>query len=225
MRSKSWGTISVLVALGAYIIIGPAYSSPIKTRKPIIYSGEALSTIAFPVGGLATGNITIGGRGEIREMEIFNRPAKGIHPELTFLAIWVKAEGKSPVAKVLERKLFPPYVAWMGIPRTQLPGLPRFDEVYFRGEFPLAWLEFKDKDVPLQITLETYNPFIPLDPENSGLPVAIFNWHLQNQTKAPVEISLVFSLQNPMGHKNKEGKKTFGGNLNEYLEKESWVGL
>ena len=225
MRTKPWGMILTAILTFLFCLSNLGHSSPTKTRKPLIYSGEALRTIAFPVGGLGTGNITIGGRGEIREMEIFNRPAKGVHPELTFLAIWVKAEGKSPVAKVLERKLFPPYVAWMGIPRTQLPGLPRFDEVYFRGEFPLAWLEFKDKDVPLQITLETYNPFIPLDPENSGLPVAIFNWHLQNQTKAPVEVSLVFSLQNPIGHKNKEGKKTFGGNLNEYLEKESWVGL
>ena len=45
-----------------------------KTRE---FTGDALKTIAFPIGGLGTGNITLGGRGEIRELEIFNRPDKG----------------------------------------------------------------------------------------------------------------------------------------------------
>jgi|Deesub1362B_J571_1020462.scaffolds.fasta_scaffold00001_82 uncharacterized protein (DUF608 family) len=225
MRGQFKGIIPIAVLIFLFSYFGLVQPSLAKTWSPIIYSGEALRTIAFPVGGLGTGNITIGGRGEIREMEIFNRPAKGVHPELTFFALWVKAEGKLPVAKILERKLLPPYVAWMGIPRTQLPGLPRFDEVFFRGEFPLAWLEFKDQEIPLKITLETYNPFIPLDPENSGLPVAIFNWYLQNESDAPVEVALVFSLQNPLRYTNEQGDKILGGNLNEYVEKDSWVGL
>jgi len=174
--------------------------------KMKIYTGEELRTIAFPVGGLGTGNITIGGRGEIREMEIFNRPAKGVHPDLTFFSVWVEPEGKNPTAKILERNLFPPYVAWMGIPRTQLPGVSRFDEVFFRGEYPFAWIEFKDKQVPLKIILETYNPFIPLDTERSGIPGAVFNWKLSNENDFDIKASLCFSMKNPIQSKNQNGQ-------------------
>jgi len=47
------------------------------------FTGQSLKTIAFPIGGLGTGNITLGGRGDIHELEIFNRPRKGIHPDMS----------------------------------------------------------------------------------------------------------------------------------------------
>jgi non-lysosomal glucosylceramidase len=197
------------------IVAGSINAARIHRTK--IYTEEELRTIAFPVGGLASGNITIGGRGEIREMEIFNFPSKGIAPNLTFFSIWVKPEGKNPTAKILERKLFPPYVAWNGIPRTQLPGISRFDEVFFRGEYPFAWIEFKDKHIPLKIILETYNPFIPLDPERSGIPGAVFNWKLSNENNFKIKASLCFSMQNPIQSKNENGKKTYGKDLNQYI--------
>ena len=33
--------------------------------------------IAFPLGGIGTGTISLGGRGNLRDWEIFNRPDKG----------------------------------------------------------------------------------------------------------------------------------------------------
>ena len=160
-----------------------------KIRK---FTGEELKTIAFPIGGLGTGNITIGGRGNIREIEIFNRPNKGKFPELTFFSIWVREEGGEPVSKILERKFFPPYIAWMGIPRTQLPGVARFDEAAFKGEYPFAYLTLKDKNVPADVKLEAYNPFVPLSPEKSGIPAAIFNWKIKNNKNKGV--SAIFKI-------------------------------
>jgi hypothetical protein len=43
----------------------------------LTYTGENLKAICFPIGGIGSGNITLGGRGNIAEMEIFNLPAKG----------------------------------------------------------------------------------------------------------------------------------------------------
>ncbi|MBN1274605.1 MAG: hypothetical protein JXB26_20275 [Candidatus Aminicenantes bacterium] len=197
---------------------------PGKTKSKT-YTVEELRTIAFPVGGLGTGNITIGGRGEIREMEIFNRPAKGVPPDLTFFSIWAKTGEKKSVAKILERKLIPPYVAWMGIPRLQLPGVARFDEAVFEGEFPFARLKFMDKDIPLKVSLEAYNPFIPLDPLRSGIPGAVFNWILKNENNHPIKASLCFSMQNPIKTRNKEGRLQYGKNLNQYIEEDSFRGI
>ena len=182
------------------------------------FTGEALKTIAFPIGGLGTGNITLGGRGEIREMEIFNRPAKGKHPDFTFFSLWAREEGKEPVAKILERKWIPPYTAWMGIPRNQLPGVSRFDEIIFKGEYPFASLTFRDKNMPVGVTLEAYNPFIPLSPERSGIPAAVFKWKIKNEKASRVSVSLAFSMQNPIKTLDKNKQLRYGKNLNEFLD-------
>ncbi len=188
-------------------------------------TGEDLKMIAFPIGGLGTGNITLGGRGEIRELEIFNRPAKEKTPDFTFFSIWAEEQGKESVAKILERQCFPPYVAWMGIPRNQLPGVSRFNEVIFKGEYPFANLAFKDEEVPLEVRLEAYNPFIPLDPERSGFPAAVFNWKIKNVKRSSVQVSLAFSMQNPIRTPDSSGRQSFGKNLNQYIDEGGFRGI
>ncbi len=188
-------------------------------------TGEDLKMIAFPIGGLGTGNITLGGRGEIRELEIFNRPAKEKNPDFTFFSIWAEEQGKESVAKILERQCFPPYVAWMGIPRNQLPGVSRFNEVIFKGEYPFAYLAFKDEAVPLEVRLEAYNPFIPLDPERSGFPAAVFNWKIKNVKGSSVQVSLAFSMQNPIRTPDSSGRQSFGKNLNQYIDEGVFRGI
>ena len=41
------------------------------------YSGKFTKEISFPLGGIGTGSIGIGGDGRLVDWEIFNRPAKG----------------------------------------------------------------------------------------------------------------------------------------------------
>jgi len=189
------------------------------------FTGKDLKTIAFPIGGLGTGNITLGGRGEIRELEIFNRPDKGKHPDFTFFSIWVKEEGKESVAKILERKLISPYVAWMGIPRSQLPGVSRFEEATFRGEYPFVYFTLIDNVVPVGVQLEAYNPFIPLSPERSGIPGAVFNWKVKNEKTSKVAVSLAFSMLNPIKTLDKNKRQSYGRNLNQYIDESHFKGI
>ena len=51
------------------------------------FTGAALKEIAFPLGGIGTGTVSLGGRGDLRDWEIFNRPAKGTHLPYTFFAL------------------------------------------------------------------------------------------------------------------------------------------
>ena len=43
----------------------------------MIYEGEYTSQISFPLGGIGSGSIGLGGSGMLVDWEIFNRPAKG----------------------------------------------------------------------------------------------------------------------------------------------------
>ncbi len=190
------------------------------------FIGNHLKEIAFPIGGIGTGNITLGGRGDLRDWEIFNRPGKGKQPNLTFFAIYARAFRGLPVAKILERKLQPPYTGWMGIPRQTLSGAARFNEVEFRGEYPFAWLDFRDNQIPVSIKLEAYNPMIPLDPDNSGIPVAIFNWTISNSKADRIEVAICFSMQNPIGTDGKDfGSSLVKNGVNEFIDNNKIRGL
>ena len=72
------------------------------------FTGEALRAIAFPLGGIGTGTVSLGGFGNLRDWEIFNRRNKGSMVPFTFGALRITAGGKT-TARILERELMPPY--------------------------------------------------------------------------------------------------------------------
>ncbi|MHB1293984.1 MAG: GH116 family glycosyl-hydrolase [Anaerolineae bacterium] len=162
------------------------------------YAGEPLREVAFPLGGIGTGTVSLGGRAELRDFEIMNTPAKGFNPPYCFFALRCEAAGREPVARVLEGVLQPPYGGAFGV-RTPLAGLPRMREVRLDAAYPLARYTLGDPDVPLEIALEAFNPLAPLDVEASSLPVAVLRYVLHNPTNAPVEYSIAGSLYNCIG--------------------------
>jgi uncharacterized protein (DUF608 family) len=164
------------------------------------FSGRALGEIAFPLGGIGTGTVSLGGRGQLRDWEIFNRPAKGFTMPYTFFAIWAQAQGGQPIERVLEARLTPPYTRADGLASNELSGLPRLDSCTFQGAYPFANIAFSDKRLPLQVALEAFNPMVPLDADLSGMPIAIFKWKLHNPGPAPVDSTLAFSLANLTGY-------------------------
>jgi non-lysosomal glucosylceramidase len=194
------------------------------------FSGESLREVAFPLGGIGTGTISLGGRGNLQDWEIFNRPAKGKNLPYTFFALWARPEGGSKVARVLERRLLPPYQAGSGLPTSQVSGLPRLREAIFTGGYPLAWVDFEDEALPLSVSLEAFNPFVPMDERASGMPIAVFLWTLRNSGFQPVEACLVFNLLNACGY---DGQATlrnrhhtlFGQNLNQFVREEGLCGI
>ncbi len=124
--------------------------------------------IAFPLGGIAAGSISLGGRGQLRDWEIFNRPDKGRTPSYAFPSVWAQVDGSKPVVRVLKARLQPPYQAAEGLGPGNVPGLARMDGATFTGEFPLAQLEFHDRKLPERVRLEAFNPISPLDAEDSA---------------------------------------------------------
>ncbi|MDZ7391427.1 MAG: non-lysosomal glucosylceramidase [candidate division KSB1 bacterium] len=190
------------------------------------FTGQALAQVAFPLGGIGTGTVSLGGRGELRDWEIFNRPGKGFSLPFTFFALWAKPVEGEPVAKILERRLLPPYTGAFGLPQNQLAGVARLDEAVFRGEYPFAWIEFHDEQIPVQVRMEAWNPLIPHDPEESGLPVALISWTVKNPTASRIKVSVASSMFNPVGTDGRElSGNALGGNLNEYRDTGKLRGL
>ena len=174
----------------------------LKRGRQRTFTGSSLAEVAFPLGGIGTGTICLGGRGNLRDWEVFNHPAKGRNLPMTFFAVWAKQEGKDPVAKILERQLLPPFTGSGGHDRSNLGGVGRLSEAKFGGEYPFASIEFQDRKLPVKATLEAFNPFVPLNVDDSSIPVAIFNWRFENRSAKPVELSLMATMTNPLGSQN-----------------------
>jgi non-lysosomal glucosylceramidase len=154
---------------------------------------------AFLLGGIGTGNVSVGSRGELRDWEIFNRPEKGNHLPYTGFYIWAKSRGKKPVAKVLEAQLAAPHDGASGYHSNTLAGLPRFPGAVMRAEYPFVHIDFKKTEMPVQVSLEAFTPFIPLSAEDSAYPAAILRYHVKNTSALAVEVSLAGSLANATG--------------------------
>ncbi|HUE21532.1 MAG TPA: GH116 family glycosyl-hydrolase, partial [Bryobacteraceae bacterium] len=147
---------------------------------PRVFSGRRLTAIAFPLGGVCAGCISLGGRGQLRDWEIFNRPDRGNAPSYAFPAIWAQTGNRKPVARVLESRIQPPFEGSSGLGANNAPGLTRLTSATFTGEFPLARIDFSDAALPVKVSLEAFSPFIPHEPDESGLPVAILRYRVSN---------------------------------------------
>ncbi|MCX6625093.1 MAG: hypothetical protein NTY38_29345, partial [Acidobacteria bacterium] len=66
-------------------------ASPIRVGR--VFRDEALREIAFPLGGIGTGMVSLGGYGNLRDWEIFNRPNKGSVLPFTFAALRLAGGG------------------------------------------------------------------------------------------------------------------------------------
>jgi len=78
----------------------PQTAAPLDIAYPRVFSGRQTKMIAFPLGGVAAGAISLGGRGQLRDWEIFNKPDKGAAPNYAFPSIWAQAGNGKPVARV-----------------------------------------------------------------------------------------------------------------------------
>ncbi|MEO7910841.1 MAG: GH116 family glycosyl-hydrolase [Roseiflexaceae bacterium] len=178
----------------------PDRSWPILTR----YDQDHLARIALPLGGIGTGTVSLGGRGNLHDWEIVNRPAKGFTPSNCFFALYAQPVDGPSVTRALEGALTPHYEGSSGSMAAN-HGLPRFRSCSFAAAYPFGQVLLADPDVPLDVRIEAFNPLIPADADRSGIPVAILRFVLSNPSNQPIIASVCGSLQNFIGSDGSNG--------------------
>ncbi|MCC8132917.1 MAG: non-lysosomal glucosylceramidase [Tannerellaceae bacterium] len=165
-----------------------------------VCTGEYNSRIAFPVGGMGTGMYCLEGTGFISHMSIRHKPDI-YHEPVMFAAIHVK--GYENGAKVLEgpvaewRKFGSP-MSGLGGPGGANYGLPRFTNSTFKARFPFGYVSLTDDDIPLDVTITGWSPFIPGDEDNSSLPVGVLEYTFENKSGKPLEAVFSYNSRNFM---------------------------
>jgi non-lysosomal glucosylceramidase len=107
------------------------------------------------------------------------------------------------------------------------PGVAR---TTFSGTYPIARLGYLDPALPLDVTLEAFNPMVPLDVDASSIPGALFTFWLVNTDHYALHGTLGASVQNAVGWDGItpiDGVHApgYGGNTNRLLRRDGWTSV
>lgn len=234
--NKKYFTLKIAATILLYLIFSEnTTAQEWNTKWPILktYEGKYLDEVAMPLGGIGTGTVSIGGKGDLRDWELMNRGAIGYLPAFKFVqptiangpffALYYKQQNKPAEIKVLEGPVaVKDYYGDWGSDAVN-SGFPRFEETIFAAAYPLAQINFKHIDVPVAVRLEAFNPLIMGDADKSGIPVAVLRYVLTNNTDQPIETSVVGMVPNYIGVDGWSGAPK--ENYNEYKESNGVKGL
>jgi len=214
----------LIIAIAALAVYGACLSAVAATGEPPMSAGSGLAQqtdgvewpilkrydedhlrcIALPLGGIGTGTISLGGRGNLRDWEIMNQPAKGYIPVAAkagstvgpFFALYVRTAGGETITRAIEGPIdVAEYEGAFGSTAVN-HGLPRFRECSFAAAYPLGQVFLSDPDIPVDVTIKAFNPLVPADAETSGIPVAILRYVLHNRTDYPLDVSVCGNVPN-----------------------------
>ena len=156
--------------------------------EPEWFRGDDLNTIGMPVGGLCCGQVYLGGDGRLWHWNIFNQQnrtgsAHYANPmpveskvDLGF-SIRVQS-GDTDAIRPLDRAGFP--------------------KVRFRGAYPMGFVEYADEEFPVEISLEAFSPFSPLEVDDSSLPLTVMRYTVRNVSEKIAKVSLAGAMANPV---------------------------
>lgn len=187
------------------------------------YDQNHLRQIGLPLGGIGTGVVSLGGRGNLHDWEIVNRPAKGFELKQTFFSLYTKTNDGKSTAHALEGVI--PPADYEGARGATVPnhGLPRFRNCKFEAAYPFGQVVLSDADVPLNVRLQAFNPLIPGDANASGIPVAVLRFVLENNTDQDIDAAVCGSLQNFIGTDGTSGECK--QNVNSYRHQDNLSGI
>ncbi|WP_345684281.1 GH116 family glycosyl hydrolase [Novipirellula caenicola] len=180
------------------ILSDPALTAP---GKPRVYEGENLAAINFMVGGIGAGAIQFNGKAEPAIWQIACNFSEERIAD-SFLAVRAESEGGKPVVRALQTEAVGPFAA--------MPSLK------FEGEYPLGTYRFEEPALPVEIELQVFNPFLPMDLKNSAIPCAIYTITAKNTSSARVKVDVLAAQKNALGYAEGQGGK-FGRNQNQIV--------
>jgi non-lysosomal glucosylceramidase len=196
------------------------FAQSIIVDWPILkhYDQNHLLNIALPLGGIGTGTVSLGGRGELRDWQIMNRP--GIKFESTlkgnnapFFSVYVKPEGKAAMTKALIGPFHPSeYQHYEGRPVNQ-HGMPRFSNASFDAAYPFGQVNLSDDVLPVSVKIKGFNPFIPGNTAASSIPIAVLTYEVTNNTNQPMEVAVCGTMRNFIGMDGSKTRRDWKGDV------------
>ncbi len=229
----------LLAALLVPAVLGAQQWRPSEWPVLRSYDEAHLQQVALPLGGIGTGTVSLGGRGELRDWEMMNVPGKGNSTVMTgndapLFAIFTKEKDGESATRLLAGPLYPQeYLHYEGRPVNH-HGLPRFDHASFDAAYPFGQVNLSDPGMPVKVRIKGFNPLVPGDSQISGLPIAILTYEVTNTSVNELEVAVCGAIRNFIGKDGQDYTLNWKGdrvpvgakdNKNEYRESGALKGI
>jgi len=167
--------------------------------EPMVYTSrnsDNFEYIGIPVGGIAAGQLFLGGDGKLWYWDIFNNKTGGDVRGVRAYQYPYKRSTPDDKARNYIQQGFDICTDSGSDTETRRLDRQGFSDIEFRGQYPIAHVKYEDRDCPLTIELEAFSPFVPLDLESSTYPATVLNFTIVNKGKRLVTGKLAGWLQN-----------------------------
>ncbi len=175
-----------------------------RGEKETYADASALRHIGMPVGGLFAGTVYLSGDGQLWLWDVFNRDQTGVLPREATLPDGIGVGGNNNMRGLnylqpapLTQPFEIGFKIAIGDAETSLSATD-FEEVTFDGRYPIGRVTYRDSRTPVQVALEAFSPFIPLNLDDSSLPATVMSFRLKNRGDEPLKLELRGTLENPI---------------------------
>ena len=183
----------------------PIQSLKIKNPKlkdrgqPETYSGQDLRFIGMPVGGLFAGTVYLGGDGQLWNWDIFNQKRDGAvdRTSTQFMGETLsQGTGANYVDPVSQQSPFAQHFELVS--ESNKGKKVRFGKIDFRGEYPVAKVEYRNADDDVEMSLVAFSPFVPLKVDESSYPATTLTFQIKNVGTVNATYRLQYVTENPV---------------------------
>jgi len=187
--------------------------------EPVIYTranSADFDYIGMPIGGICAGQLYLGGDGKLWCWDIFN--TKGMRDVRGVAAHANPYKRSEPDLKAHHQvnQGFAIRVQSSDGAVTRTLDRDGIRDITFRGEYPIGYVTYNDPALPVQVELEAFSPFIPLDLDNSTYPATVLAYTVRNTSSREVTGELVGWLENAVCIKSRSG---LAGQLRNRIER------
>ncbi|AWW32716.1 hypothetical protein DN752_22645 [Echinicola strongylocentroti] len=197
--------------LFSIVMAGSVSAQDTAKEWPVLktYQGDYAQKVAMPLGGIGTGTVSIGGRGDLRDWEIVNQGALGWKPVFNsgrgsiriapFFAIRTQTGEGDVQTRLLEGPLSSANLEGDWGSNELNSGFPRFGTSAFKTAYPLAQIDLQDDNSPVEVTLQAFNPMVPGDSKVSSLPGAVLKYVVHNKSDKAIDATVCGAIPNFIG--------------------------
>jgi non-lysosomal glucosylceramidase len=168
---------------------------------PKEYRGDALRHIGMPVGGVCAGMVYLGGDGKLWHWDIFNQNKTGVtQAPVAYQGRQLDAVGGAAYVQPIPNTSEIHQGFWLEVDGVRRPlEIGGWSDIRFIGQYPIGNVSYADPSTQVKARVQAFSPFIPLNEEESGLPVTLMKYRITNLGDRSVEIELGGFLGNPIG--------------------------
>lgn len=214
MKRRDLLTGAALGAAGSLLpsLSNRAEAARRRVRPPLqeVMEHQHRARSGITLGGIGAGGAELRKDGRFCNWSAFNNAPRGTgaplpkdEQDFLFFKLRYEVPGQEPRIKLLQIE-DGHRVGTVDVHVYEFPWMSGVEKVQFRARFPFADLVFTDPEMPVEVRLSAWSPFIPHDVDHSSLPALCFDFQVINTSNKPVDVMLMACQRNLAGYDVKE---------------------